>query len=130
MEQPDDSTTESNKIGSDSNFIILDPIEYDPSKIEVQLGKSPTFFQYSPTKSIQLSTIREEANETQQTCEIDEKVRFKADEKSLHTAKIDEEGIRCSFETYNDAHNKEEFYFEDPTVIDNGVDVNKTLQFV
>ena len=63
------------------------------------------------------------ANKTQQTCEIDEKNESKVlEENSLLATKIDEEGMKFHFETYND----EEFDSKMQTVIDHGGDGNKT----
>ena len=118
MKRLEDITTESNKVSGDSNFIIIDPLENDPSSIEIQLSKSPAFFQNSPTKTIQITKSIKEANETQQTCEIDEKIEFKAlEEKSLNMA--------AKHKTYNEANNIEEFNFEKHPVTDHRGDVKK-----
>ena len=83
MNRPGDITTESKKISSDGNCIILDPLEYDQSRIEVQLSKSPMLNQNSPTKTVQIKEITKEAsqaNKTQQSCKIDKKIEFKKDD--------------------------------------------------
>ena len=130
MKRPGDITTESKNISSDGNFIILDPLEYEQSSIEIQLSKSPMLNQNSPTKTIQIIEITKEANQankTQQSCKVDKKIEFKEDENPSYTSTNDE-GLKLHFETDNHAINIEEFNFEKQSIIDYGDDVNKPPQ--
>jgi KRAB domain-containing zinc finger protein len=120
IKQPGNITTKSSKHSGDNNFIILDPLESDPSSLEKKL--STKIFQNSPAKTIQVIKITKETN---QICKKDEKVKSKViEEKSLDMTTKDE-GLKLHLETYSDAIDIEEFNFEKQTALDHRNDQNK-----
>ena len=119
MNQPECALTT-----SDRNVTILDPLEYDQSSSELQFkSKSPIFFQYSPTKSIQISIVGEKNSEIHQTCKIEnEKIEIKFDENSLYETTKDD---KFDVESFNDVNNEKESNFKMQSVSDHEGDTNK-----